>query len=1314
MKLWKLLLLIFLFCFSINFYSTRNSVSNHATNKIETHFDGPAEFIKFHNSIRTPEDASAPDYKPGFLVKELQKAKYAAISKQRNNARTQNNGVLEFKERGPANVPGRTRGLLVDPSDPTKNTWFAASASGGVWKTQNAGVSWNLITPDLANLSTTVLAMAASNPNIIYLGTGEGFGNLDGVRGNGMYKSIDRGQNWTYLTSTNTFGDVNRAIIDPTNANTVVVATNSGIYQTTDGGTNWQKVSTRLFVQDIKATLGNFTIQYAAQNGVGVLKSTDGGSNWNVSNIGMGNVDRVEIAVSPVNTNRIFASCENGASPKLLMSNDAGLTWSLVNVKLTTVDLDFLNGQGWYDNTIACDPFDADIIYFGGVDLFRLRLDGGSTNSGYYSLDEIDTESFLGLTSFTNSTNGTFDVGSMANSITVEIRFGPGRSQKAHRFLVPLGATSGVAAANYSYQDYVDVPFEVWDITNNKQLMASFRDQGRDGGFNLIPSDVTAADATFQSREYLYINNVTYDPITPSSNIAINGAHEFNKMYFIWPVLPASGSWPPTANGTLRFSFQTQQKLNATSLFITDQRGAYGNPNKNSIVHPDHHNIVMIPMSGNTYKILNANDGGIFISNISTTPGINDGNWTFAGNTYNTSQFYGADKRPGFDEYFGGMQDNGTWKSPSGTSATFTTNYSFTIGGDGFEVLWNNFDEKKLIGGSQGNNFRRSADGGLSWTVATSGLSGSHPFISKLANSKDVPETIYTLSSAGVFRSINFGSSWTLTPITDKWGGSTSLMDIEVSRANANIIWAGSGMVNTGTLRNLQVSTNGGVSFTPTNNYTTITLGGITKLASHPTEQNTAYALFSFAGKPKILRTTNLGQTWSDISGFSSGGASTNGFPDVAVYCLYVRSDDPTIIWVGTEIGIVESLDSGQTWSILQDFPNVSVWDMKGQDDQIVIATHGRGIWTAKLNTIQKNPVEKPEILTVGTSPKSEFVIKFQLLTSFDSTQVFINTQKIGTINQLSAGVYVAKIKNAPLGNIDVKLISYKDTAPLQSTIYKGKNLILLSSYKNQYYNIFQSLDDFSYANDKFFLVEFGNSNQSLQTLHNYFPNSEPIATLLQPIIVSSTNSNFFYQDVALIQPSASGVNFGQPGFKDYVVVEGTKDGITWIPLKDGYNATANASWLNAHTTNQFGSPSLLVDQTIDLKNKFQVNDTLLFRFRLKADADITTGWGWSVDNLFIQQTPAGLEQESIVTQFTVFPNPTSGKVKIQYTLKENSKISVEINDINGKMVTSMTLGEVSSGEHLIESDLSSESAGIYFVKLKTNQGYKILKIIRK
>jgi hypothetical protein len=184
------------------------------------------------------------------------------------------------------------------------------------------------------------------------------------------------------------------------------------------------------------------------------------------------------------------------------------------------------------------------------------------------------------------------------------------------------------------------------------------------------------------------------------------------------------------------------------------------------------------------------------------------------GLTYNTSQFYGADKKPGADEYFGGMQDNGTWRSPSGQQASKTTNYQFSIGGDGFEVVWHKLDPLKLIGGSQGNNFRKSVNGGLTWTNATTGLSGTHPFVSKLATSNDVPEVLYTLSSAGVFRSNDFGSTWTLTAISEKWGGSASLMDVEVSKANANIVWAGSGMNNTGTLRNLHVSTNGGQTFT--------------------------------------------------------------------------------------------------------------------------------------------------------------------------------------------------------------------------------------------------------------------------------------------------------------------------------------------------------------------------------------------------------------------------------------------------------------------------------------------------------------------
>ncbi len=1311
MKPSKVILITAIYCGAILWFSRPAELPLEPTKTgSEENFDGPDEFFKFHHDIRTPADADAPAYKPGYKLRELKKAQLAAARNKSSQARTQSNGVLEWKERGPANVPGRTRGLVVDPDDATRNTWFAASVGGGVWKTTNAGVSWALITPDISNLGTTVLEMAPSNHDVMYIGTGEGFGNLDGIGGSGMFKTTNRGVTWSYLSNTADFGDINRMVINPTDDKIVVVATNNGIYKTTTGGTSWTKVSSLSFVQDLKATPGNFAVQYATQNGVGVIKSVNSGDTWSLSNVGMGNLDRVEIAIAPSRPQRIYASCENGTSSKMMMSDDSGVTWSVVRTQLTTTDLDFLNGQGWYDNTIACDPFNENRIYYGGVDLFQTELSGGSSDTGIYGIEDDGYSSFMALTSFTSATNGSFDVGSSASGISVEIRFGPGKSQKAHRFLVPVGATTGVSAANYSYADYVTVPFEVWDIKNNKQLMVSFRDQGRDGAFNLLVSNTDNADATLQSREYLYINNVAYDAAGPNSSIAINGGHEFNKMFFIWPTLVSGAAFPPTADKTLRFKYSSQLKLNATTTFITDGRGQYGNASKNSIVHVDHHNIVMIPMTGTTYKILNANDGGVFYSNTSSNPGINAGDWTFAGNTYNTTQFYGADKRPGYDEYVGGTQDNGTWKSPANTVASASTNYQFKIGGDGFEAIWHNTDDKKLIGGSQNNNFGRSIDGGNTWVLATSGLSGTHPFISKLANSKDNPEVIYTLSSAGVFKSTNFGGAWTLTPITTKWGGTTSLMDVDVSRANANIVWAGSGMVNSGTLRNLHVSTNAGATFTPTNNYTLVTLGGISKLATHPKEPNTAYALFSFSGKPKVLRTTNLGQDWTDISGFNTSSTSSTGFPDVAVYCLYVRPDDPNIIWVGTEIGIVESLDNGATWAILEDFPNVSVWDMKGQDDQIVIATHGRGIMTAKVAAVQTSAVNRPVILAAGTSPQSKWVVKFQT-EAMDSIQVMINSNSIGVYKNLAAGEYILKVTNVPAGSVETKLIGYKKSAPYHSVAFTAQNLNLKLT-ATEYFSRLNDGADFSL--NKFFPLEFGTGNTSLQTSHPYTSNSELSATLLYPLVVSSSNSKVYFGEVVLVQPSATGVKFGQPDFKDYVVVEGTKDGLTWKPLEDGYSSSQNTTWSTAYGANQTGSQSLEVNREMNIRNAFAASDTVLLRFRLKSNADNTNGWGWSIDNIFIQLQPTGLESTASISEASVFPNPTTGKATVHYSLTEKTTVGINLLDASGKVIQSAGQRELEKGEYENEVDFSGQGNGLYFVQLKTNRGDKMIKVLVK
>ncbi|MFM9840055.1 MAG: T9SS type A sorting domain-containing protein [Cyclobacteriaceae bacterium] len=1369
----KVLFLTSLFCVSIlltvsidknkiQYYKETRELENRRVDDAET--DEPLQFFKFHQGIRTAADENFPSYEAGHKFHEFNKAYQAAVARNKNlnNARTQGaNGIIEFKERGPGNVPGRTKAILVLPSDATHSTWLAGAATGGIWKTTNGGTSWVEKSGNFPVLPISSIAMSTIDNNIIYAGTGELISSIYSAIGDGIFKSIDQGETWSQLLSTASnpqFSIITRIIVDPQNPNILLASASqssltadntSVIMKSIDGGISWSKVyETNRDIEQIIFTPNNFNVQYAAVNRVGILKSIDAGATWSISSQGLSTSGRIEMAVSPVDPNRLFASCVGNANTlsktgsDLFVSTDAGVSWVLEDVTFNSTGVDFLGGQGFYDNTIACDPYNKDIVYVGGVNHFRVTLGDGSTTVDNYAIAKQNTNTFLFLTSFNNAgfyDAGRLQVGTPTNNMKIEIRFGTGLSQKAHRFFVPPAQTSGVTSTDYSYQDYSDIPFQAWDVTSSpaRQLMVSFRDQNKNG-FDLISpnltatsSSTTAASALLDSREYIFIHNISYST-TANPLISVDGGQIAQLAYSFFPALAAGATWSSAWNSSgipttssLAINYSAITKLNGTTITVADSYNKFDGKNQFNQttlanVHPDHHYTVIIPVdvTAKTYQVLLATDGGVYASNVSTVPGTLEGNWQFKGLGYNTSQFYGADKKPGADEFIGGMQDNGTRKSPTSQTASAQSNYTYALGGDGFEVAWHSLDGKKIIGSLYNNRFLRSLDGGLNWSDAFSGFPldntgvpdpAKYPFVSKIGTSRALPDELYAVGTDGVWKSSNFGGSWTLTPITQSWGTSPTFFDVEVSRANANIIWAGSGMDNN---RKLYVSTNGGKTFSATVNFPAVSLGTITKVASHPTEPKTAYSLFSFSGKPKIIRTTDLGQTWQEITGFGTGSSSTNGFPDVAVFSLYVRPDDPDIIWAGTEIGIVESLDGGATWALLNDsrFPNVSVWDMKGQDDQIVIATHGRGIWTAKAPAIQGSLLKNPVIQAVGTSPNSKFAIQFQLSEDFDSTAVFINSQKISKIPKVAQGQYILKIGNVNPGSNTTKLIGYKNTAPVQSLEFVGQQLQLSPSFQKQYFNLFTGSSDFLFS--KMSPNDFGTSNLSLQTTHNYAANSESSALLLQPIIVSSTNSNFFYQDVAIVQPAATGATFGQPEFKDFVVVEGTKDGLNWIPLKDGYNAASNTNWLNAHTTIQSGTPAMSVDQNIDIKNKFNANDTLLFRFRLKADADATTGWGWSIDNLFIQQTPTGIELQPAIKEFTVYPNPTSGKIKIQYVLKEDLPTTIEVNDTNGKIIASISLGCIQAGNHEAELDLREENNGIYFIKIKTSQGNDVRKVL--
>ncbi len=1279
------------------------------------HADHPDEFIKFHLGIRTRSDETKPSYPDNYQMLELQKAKhYSAKRKSNIAARSQSgaNGVIGFTERGPSNVPGRTRGLIVDPGDATHKTWYAGSAGGGIWKTTDAGATWQWLTLTLPNMATTTLAMAASNHNILYAGTGEGFGNLDGIAGTGVFKSIDRGVNWTFLANSTSLSDINRLAIDPSDANIVLAATNTGIYRSIDGGANWTKVYNGLGVQDLRATPGNFSILYAGKNGVGVLKSTDSGQNWVSSNTGMAPKGRIEIDVSPVNSHRIIASTQgalSGGSSDLYVSDDDGTTWSLVTLSLVGKTVDYLassgGDQGWYDNTVTFSPYNQNVVYVGGIGTYQITLGVPTPGSTLlYSLVEINTSSFLSFVNFNASAaGGRLQLGPNANTDIIEFRFGPTKKQKAHRFTVPPGSTSGVPVANYSYNNYVDVDFEVWNVTSNKQLMVSFRDQNSNGQFDLINVNTTDPVATNQSREYVYVNNILYDPNAASPLMTIAGGQVVNEMYNIWPVLTSGGTWPTLSPSTLQITNQTLKKYSSTVSSVADVYSEYDGKNNRSFVHPDQHNIVAIKQNDVTqaYQLLMANDGGVYVSGISTSPGTTQGEWKAAGNGYNTSQFYGADKKPGSQQYLGGMQDNATYFTPNGSVGSATTAYSTSIpqlSGDGFEALWHTLDGNKMIGGSQNNGFSRSLDGGNTWVSATTGFSVStnFPFISKLACSKQSPDVIYSVGTEGVWKSNNFGASWTLTPISTGWAAS-SFADVEISRANANVVWAGGGLGSSG---NLFVSTNAGKTFAQVANpVAPPLLGNITKIATHPTNEKIAYALFSFAKTSKILMTTDLGQTWTDTSGFGVGTTSTNGFPDVAVYSLYVRPDNTNIVWAGTEIGIVESLDAGATWSLLTAFPSVAVWDMKGQDNEIVIATHGRGIWTATVPVDQNANFPVPLIVNSGTTPQSNYAIEMSLPYLYDSVQILINSQKLSFI-PTATGSTIAKITNVQAGSLTVQLVGYIGKAPIYS-LPKNDAQLKLTAYQKQYFDYFVNKTNFFLNN--FSLQSWGLSNSSLQSQHSYVANQDASGTLLVPIIVSATNSSFSYEDVALVQPGAG---------NDYVVAEATKNGVTWTSIAPSYNSSANANWLTAVTANGKGDPSMSAAETFDLKPAFKTGDTLLIRFRLHANNDNSTGWGWSIDNLYVQQSPTGVEPIADANAITIYPNPTSGKFQISYFLQEKSEVQLNIWDMTGRNVVNQNVGEQQDGIHHHEINLDTAQDGIYLIRLRTNQGEKVAKVV--
>ncbi len=1033
--------------------------------------DFPDELQRAFAEIKQTADGSS--YPRNYLVREFDRALKRKTSPSKS---------LDWKWRGPGNVSGRVRCVVVDAADPSQNTWFAASIGGGIWKSADAGSSWQLKSPELTALSTTWLAQAASNTDVFYAATGMGYGRVVDLAGAGLWKSIDHGESWQQLASTangELLEAINRVVVDPQDENTLLVCSNDGfshlgtkggerksaIFRSTDGGQSWTKVfdadaffgtTTDNRVQQLIHHPDSFSNIYASVNEVGVIRSTDGGLNWVVSannfalpsdvgnpsgnGFGLAGISvRTELAIAPTDANRLYAAVERPRGiADLYMSVNGGTSWTLLPD--TGTDPNWFNAfsasgavsytAGWFDNTIAVHPYDENIVFVGGVNLFRININAGAN-----------------------------------------------------------------------------------------------------------------------TRQATQISN-----------------------------------WI--------------QGLNLP------------------LVHADHHALVCVPRDPATqsFWILDGNDGGIGYST--------DGGQSWLQLTgMQTTQFYGVDKKPGEDVYIGGTQDNGTWLSQDQPGAAST--WRHVIGGDGFEVAWNDNNKDWLLGGSQAGGFARSTDGGITWNAFSIPQLGAQPFITKIASRSPDPDLVFAVGQFGIARSDNFGRDWTMTPLSN-WVGYRPFTNVEISSRRPQIVWATSRRSvdpPSGLRGGVHVSSDSGLTYQHVTNLPSY-LDESSGLATHPLEANTAYLLFSAPGQAKVWMTTDLGQNWQDLSGFhGNSGESLNGFPDVAVFSFLVMPHNPNEYWAGTEIGLFVSDDAGSTWRFADNgLPSVAIFEMSIVDDQILLATQGLGIWTLEvpelLEVEKPDPILNPRVSRFAMHPSGQLLLEIELRSAYERTQVFLNGAVAIDLPANEADTLRQFWIPADSDNmVTLSLASHKQGLLLKTAVHTANVFAAIPAmeFDSDFNNDLEMNNFVTTAFSRQVPLGFGDG--AAHTPHPYAAGQDNILWLKTPIVVQDGETLISYDDIALVEPGSGSGVFGDPQFWDYVIVEGSNNGTDWLALAPGYDSRFDANWLATYNQGSPVNETLFVPHEINVNDTFMPGDQIFVRFRLVSDPAVT-GWGWCIDNV--------------------------------------------------------------------------------------------------
>ena len=369
--------------------------SNEATyTSIENRSQKQEQGIDVSQEYLTDRKANKSTGKVDLL--DVQKAREQVIIHKSMRSST---SVLEWEEMGPDNVGGRTRAVLIDKDNPSRI--YAGSVSGGLWISESGGRAWRKYSDELGNLNISCITQASNGD--IYFGTGElyfakysdGDGS-SGFVGNGVWKKEANSSEFVHLASTDLgainnndgadWASVNELSIDPTNPLRIYAATSGGLQISDDGGQNWtvagsgpiqvnaidvEVASDASYVLAVAGTLGGNKIYKSNSGDVGSFSLHH---NFAASDNVMTQVGRIQISISPTNTNILYCSVSddvgNGNMKGIFRSEDKGDSWEMIAYPGFD-ELNIMNGQARYSSLLAVHPTNPDKVYVGGLDLWK-------------------------------------------------------------------------------------------------------------------------------------------------------------------------------------------------------------------------------------------------------------------------------------------------------------------------------------------------------------------------------------------------------------------------------------------------------------------------------------------------------------------------------------------------------------------------------------------------------------------------------------------------------------------------------------------------------------------------------------------------------------------------------------------------------------------------------------------------------------------------------------------------------------------------------------------------------------------------------